>query len=323
MGYEIRYLYHPRKEAGGYDTDTKEEKTVKVGKPFDDTPLEKCAAAIMLQLARRDVWVVDVKVYELVKTEINFKEAADGRGIILKNKKYNLGSTAEALAEDLVEEAVIPPMMGPSGLQPHEIVALQRQHQHQESVDLSNLYDGNTSVPIKKTPRPPVNQNKIMYYVIFEPLQWINEARKNKLKFTLDKKYPVHAVIPKKTITGEIKLDAQEIAVTDDTGKVVILDEKYFTAAGRGLFADEQLGFSGSNGRDSDRPRLMHEDELTIGPHPEEMRAAAQQRVQQQPYKQVRRPSQMDIPVDIPIDDGSIPEELFAVPDIRPGRKIQ
>lgn len=327
MGYEIKYTFHPRKESGGYDTDAKEEKTVKVGKPFDDTPLEKCAAAIMVQLARRDVWVVDVKVYELVKSEISFKEAADGRGIILKNKKYNLGSTAEALAEDLVEEQeASQQLVGPTitGMQPHEIAALQRQNRPQpqqsnQPMDLSNLYDGNVAVPVKKTPRPPINQNKIIYHVYFEPLQWANEARKNKLKFTEDKKYPVHAVIPKKTATGEIRLDAQEIAVTDDEGKVMILDEKYFTVAGRGLFGDEQLGFSGSNGRrESNRPRLLHENELTIGPHPEEQRAAAQQ-----PYKQIRRPSQADIPAGIPVDDGSIPEEMFEVPDLRPGRRIQ
>jgi len=314
MGYEIKYMYHPRKEDGGYNTETKEEKTVKVGKPFDETPLEKCAAAIMVQLARRDVWVVDVKVYELVKSEISFKEAADGRGIILKNKKYNLGSTAEALAEDLVEEEQLPlpAMIGPAGMQPHEIAALQRQQQ--QGTDLSNLYDGRATVPVKKTPRPPINQNKTIYHVYFEPLQWANEAKKNKLKFTEDRKYSVHAVIPKKTATGEIRLDAQEIAVTDDDGKVMILDEKYFTVAGRGLFGDEQLGFSGSNGRrESNRPKLMHENELTIGTHPEERSP--------QPYKQIRRPSQADIPAGIPVDDGSIPEELYAVPDLRPNRR--
>ena len=311
MGFEIKYTFHPRKEDGGYNTDSKEEKTVKVGKPFDDTPLEKCAAAIMAQMARRDVWVVDVKVYELVKSEINFKESADGRGIILKNKKYHLGSTAEALAEDLIEEVqqtqqglIVPP-----GMQPHEMIAMK-----QAPADLSNLYDGNTRVPITKTPRPQINQNKTIYHVFFEPLQWTNEARRNKLKFTEDRKYAVHAVIPKKTASGDVRLDAQEIALTDDEGKVMILDEKYFTVAGRGLFADEQLGFSGSNGRGREsRPRLMHENELTIGTHPEER--------QPQPYKQINRSAQSDIPAGIPLDVGTIPEELFEVPDLRPNRK--
>lgn len=321
MGYEISYSFHPRKEGGGYNTDTKEEKTVKVGKPFDDTSLEKCAAAIMVQLARRDVWVVDVKVYELVKAEISFKEAADGRGIILKNKKYNLGSTAEALAEDLIEETVPPPQTQlalPPGMQPHELVAMQRGQQ--QTSDLANLYDGNVMVPVKKTPRPPINQNKTIYQVYFEPLQWANEARKNKLRFTEDRKYSVHAVIPKKTATGEVRLDAQEIAVTDDDGKVMILDEKYFTVAGRGMIGDEQGQFSGSNGRrEGPRSTLLHERELTTGTHPAEH---PHQQVAQ-PYKQINRPSQMDIPANIPVDDGSIPPELFQIPDLRPGRRIQ
>lgn len=309
MGYEIKYMYHPRKEEGGYNTEVKEEKIVNVGKPFDDTPLEKCAAAIMMQLARRDVWVVDVKVHELVRAEISFKESADGKGIVLKNKKYALGSTAEVLAEDLVEVSepqplVVAPMQGRVGLQPHEIMA------QQQAADLSSLYDGNRSVPVKKTPKPQIDQNKRIYYVYFDPLQWIGEAKKMKLKFTDGRKYPVHAVIPKMTQNGVSATG--DIAVTDDAGRVQILDEKFFTAVGRGLIADDQLGFSGSNGRD-ERPKLLHEDELTTGRHP----AEGQQPMVQPGYKKINRP----IPAGIPVDDGSIPEEMFAVPDLRPGKK--
>ena len=312
MGYEISYTFHPRKEGGGYNTEAREEKSVKVGKPFDDTSLEKCAAAIMAQLARRDVWVVDVKVYELVKAEISFKEAADGRGIILKNKKYNLGSTAEALAEDLIEEVPQQTQLAlPSGMQPHELAALQRQ----QTTDLSNLYDGSAKVPVNKQPKPPVNQNKIIYYVYFEPYMHQQEARNLKLKFTEDRKYPVHEVIP--SVTG--KLDAQKIAVSDDNGKVQILDEKFFTTAGRGLIADDQLQFSGSARRGEPRAKLMHENELTLGTHPAERGGGVQQAPQGQPYKQINRP----IPANIPLDDGSIPAEMFEVPDLRPGRRIQ
>lgn len=313
MGYEIRYLYHPRKEEGGYDTDSKEEKTIKVGKPFDDTPLEKCAAAIMVQLARRDVWVVDVQVYELVKKEISFKESTDGKSIILKNKKYGLGSTAEVLAEDLVEVQEPAPMiiqqnqMIHQGMQPHEMIAQRQQ-------DLSNLYDSNAAVPIKKTPRPPVNQNRVLYFVYYEPYMYQVEAQRLRLKFSEDRKYPVHEVIP--SVTG--KLDAQQIAVTDDTGKVMILDEKFFTSAGKGLLADDELGFSGSSGGDRvPKRKLMYEDSSYVGKHPDEQSPQAAPA-----YKKVNRPANRDIPANIPLDDGSIPEELFAVPDLRPGRKV-
>jgi hypothetical protein len=98
----------------------------------------------------------------------------------------------------------------------------------------------------------------------------------------------------------------------------MILDEKFFTSAGRGLLADEQLGFSGSNGRREAKTKLMYDNELTIGTHPAERTPQAGQA----PYKQIRRPSQQDIPVDIPLDDGTIPDDLMNIPDLRPGKKF-
>lgn len=282
MGYEISYTYHPRKSDGGYDTTITENKTIKVGKPFDDTSIEKCAAAIMVQLARRDVWVLpdNFKVSEFVKNEISFKESNDGKGIILKNKKYALGSTAETLAEDLVEV-----FEENQNLQPHEIIK-------HKSNSLDELYDANARTVIRKVSsnisNRNINQNKILYHVIYDPPIRTPESERKKLKFTEDKKYPVHAVIPKQTIDGKHRLDAQEIAVTDDTGKVVVLDEKYFVVAGKGLVG-EDLGFS--NPREF-KPKLMHDNSF-IDEH-----------------------SHMDLP----LDDGSIPNDLYQVPDIRKKR---
>lgn len=292
MGFEIHCKFHPRKEDGGYNTELKEEKIIRVGKPFDDTSLEKCAAAIMLQLARRDVWVIDVNVYELVKNEINFKESADGRGIVLKNKKYNLGSTADVIAEDLVEEIQQNNLIVPSGMQPHEMIS-------QKQVD---LFDPNARVPVVQSrSKSSINKNKVLYHVYFEPYFHKEQAKRMKLKFTEDRKYPVHEIIP--SLTG--KLDAQKIAVSDDDGKVQILDEKFFTTAGKGLIADDELGFSGSGGR-TERPRskLMHEDDMFISDHEPQIQSS---------YKKVNP----NYNVDIPIDNGEIPEELLAIPDIR------
>jgi hypothetical protein len=94
MGFEVKYIYHPRKEEGGYNTDLKESKVVKVGKPFDNTDIESVAAAIMGQLARRDVWVVDVEICEYTKSDVSFKECKDGKGIMLKNRKFSFNEAA-------------------------------------------------------------------------------------------------------------------------------------------------------------------------------------------------------------------------------------
>lgn len=294
MGYEVKYTYHPRKEDGpGYDTEVQEEKTVKVGKPFDDTPLEKCAATIMAQLARRDVWVVDVEVCELVKKQISFKESKDGKGIVLKNKRFSLGSTAEMIEEQ--EEIPVPQVVQTHTAQPHTPAMAEGAHPHemiqpdpQQNPD--DLYANPNATMVRRSVDPrSIDRTKNLYQVYFEPEAHIDEARRLKLRFTEDTRYPVHQVIP--SPTG--KLDNQQVAITDDTGQIVILDEKFFVTAGRGLMGDAQLNFSGG-GQQRRRPKLAYEDQMMSQPPP-------------------------DLPEElkgVPVDDGSIPMDL-SVPDIR------
>lgn len=291
MGFEVKYIFHPRKSDGGYDTDTKEEKSVKVGKPFDDTPLEKCAAAIMAQLARRDIWVVDVEVFELVKKSISFKECKDGKGITLKGKRFSFNEAAEMISEDLTEELAVP-----QGMQPHELVAMQKQ---QSEKGIEDLYSNpNKAVPVQKGLTTPVNQNKVIYKVLFDPpIQYINEVKRLGLRLSPDKEYSVHQVIQHPT--G--KLELQKIAVTDDVGRVITVDEKFFTIVGTGLLADKQLNFSGSTGGSYKRPKLAFEDQMVM--ETKDPRAAS-------------KSSQ-----EIPVDDGNVPADLMAVPDIRAVRR--
>lgn len=303
MGFEVTYTYHPKKEEGGYDTSTKEEKVVKVGKPFDEIPLENLAAAIMAQLARRDVWVVDVKVVELARKEVAFKECKDGLGIVLKNRRFGFNEAAQMVAEDLVVEepqqqmalAQIPP-----GVQPHELIQAPRASAA-PAQNIEDLYSNpNRPVPVQRQPQAPVNQKKVLYKVVFDPaIVWLPEVKRLGLKFTQDKEYPVHQVIPHPS--G--KLDLQKIVVTDDTGRPITLDEKYFTTVGMGLLADKQLGFSGSNGRGVRKPKLAFEDEMFMD-SPDPNVASG-------------------IPEGIPLDDGTIPEHLLQMPDIRPTRAPQ
>lgn len=296
MGFEIKYTYHPRKDVG-YDTEITEEKSVKVGKPFDDTSLEKAAAAIMAQLARRDIWVVDVKVVELVKREVSFKECKDGKGIMLKNKRYSFNESAQMIAEEVIEESPTSLACVPEGLQPHEVMAM-RQPQTQNSMD--ELYSNpNKPVPIQKNVVAPVNvnQNRVLYRVIFDPpIQYVNEVKRMNLKLTQDRDYPVHQIVEHPL--G--KLELQKIVVTDDAGKPITIEEKYFTTAGMGLGYDKQLNFSGGNGNGRGRarqPKLAFEDELVMdAPDPNAGGSGSL------PY---------------PVDDGSIPQDLLHIPDIR------
>lgn len=308
MGYEVKYIFHPRKEDGsGYDTEVREEKSVKVGKPFDDTSLDKCAAAILAQLARRDVWVVDVEVFELVKKQISFKESADGKGIVLKNKRFSLNSAAQMVQEEEMLPQPVMPMthiltpqvpavpipVAPTQAQPHELMQPQPANGDRA---IENLYANPNATSVRRSVDPrSIDRSKILYHVYFEPYMHQAQAKALKLRFTEDTRYPVHAVIP--SPTG--KLDAQQIAVTDDTGQVVILDEKFFTSAGQGLYGDKELHFSGYKKAGLKKPRLSFEREMS-----------------DQQYVPQGLPEELQ---GIPLDDGTIPANLMAVPEIRRG----
>lgn len=87
MGYEVNYNYH-EKINGEYNKEEIKTFKKKVGDPFEDITLEQLATTIMAQLARRDIWITDVKIFELTKKQVSFKEAKGG--LIIKNKKIVL-----------------------------------------------------------------------------------------------------------------------------------------------------------------------------------------------------------------------------------------
>lgn len=331
MGYEVRYHYHPKKEDGvGYDMDKKEVMTKKVGKSFDDTPLEKLAGAVMSQMARRDVLIFDVEVDEFVRKSINFKETKDGRGIVLKNKRFSFNSTADMVSCDVHEEVehheeeMYPhevlkmpqqPKALPQGVQPHEIA---NQDQMMESLYAANP---NRNVPVRRQAlqkKYNINPNKVLYWVYFEPEFYVNQARAMNLKFTPNKKYPVHHVVQH----PNGRIDFQKLVLTDDTGKQVEVEDKFFTSAGFGLTGGFEADVQKTQGRQA---KLMYEDELVIDPSKVRYANPGDLVAHQQgsfPAEIDIRAGKGNIPSGIPVDDGSVPDEVLVMPDIRPDKKV-
>jgi|688.fasta_scaffold00614_19 hypothetical protein len=96
MGYEITFYYKEKdKETGEYNESGTFKK--RVGDPYEDTPIENLASVILRQLARRDVFVENVEIFEITKKKINFKESKSG--IVIKNKKFGLDDSFEVKAE--------------------------------------------------------------------------------------------------------------------------------------------------------------------------------------------------------------------------------
>tara|TARA_Y100000034_G_scaffold106329_1_gene134951 strand:+ start:2175 stop:2891 length:717 start_codon:yes stop_codon:yes gene_type:complete len=100
MGYEVTYKYYEKAERG-YKTEEEKDLKAKIGDPFEEVPMEKLAAAIMAQFARRDIMVFDADIVELTRKPIKFKETKGG--VILKNKKYSFDQGTELHCENLVE----------------------------------------------------------------------------------------------------------------------------------------------------------------------------------------------------------------------------
>ncbi len=206
--FEVTYFYHAKNEDGKYDTTETKTITKKIGQAFEEVSHDSLASVIIGQLARRDIWIVDVKIYEYTKKEITFKESSDGNGIIIKNRKYTLNTTSGALAVS------------------------------EESSPQTNLVAQNVQNIVPKQ-NLAVNPNKPIMFVTFDPeIVHVNEIKSFKL--TKGKQYAVFKM-------EEVKVGGmtiQKYTIKDDLNRNISIDEKYFTVVGKGLIGDKELGFS-------------------------------------------------------------------------------
>lgn len=226
MGYEVIYSYHEKID-GNYNKE--EIKTIKkkVGDPFEDVSLERLATSVMGQLARRDVFVVGVEIFELSKKTVSFRETDNG--VVIKNKKFTfdqaVGFTVQEVCENksecsnestnIVNENKV--------IHPHEQLAIQKQ----------------SSARTKK----PIDT------VVYSPeLPMIHEVAKRGYKLTIDKKYYVYAKTS--SLQGDI------YTIIDDSNKEIKIGEKYFIAPTSGLIGDNELNFSETQ-KDRDGGKLF------------------------------------------------------------------
>jgi hypothetical protein len=200
VSYEVNFYFHDKKEEGGYDTENKQVFTRVIGKGAEDIPLEKLAGVVMAQLARRDVWITDVEVYETVKKKISFKETKGG--IILKNKKYSFDQGITSVLEDLEEEE-------------DEIPVLRERQKENPS----------TKQPLR--------------WEIFTPDQgYIPEIKAKGYPLTVGNKYPImHEKIISQNVGGDLAYEAPSLIYTviADNGKPFVVHSCHFLPPTKGL----------------------------------------------------------------------------------------
>jgi hypothetical protein len=186
-----------------------------VGDPFEDVPLEKLAVVIMAQLARRDIWIVDVEVAELSKKTISFKESKGG--IILKNKKFSFDNptSVEIITQEVQDEVHLTS-------QSSQAFNAHAQHPHNTIKNQVSISSSVSRRPIKRVDFLP------------EPAH-MNEIRAFKL--TPEKEYPVYE---KKSLPN----GGEQYLVVDDSNREQWVSDKYFVPSNIVLVGDSELNFS-------------------------------------------------------------------------------
>ena len=215
MGYEVIYSYHERID-GVYNKDETKTLKKKVGDPFEDIHLDKLASTIMGQLARRDIFVVAVEVFELAKKKITFRETDNG--VVIKNKKFSFD---KATGDFCVQDAPDPSQAG--------------NHAPTQQQTSQKFVYPHEQMAINKQSEGP--SRRAIDAMVFSPeLPMIHEVKTKCFKLTVDKRYQVFS--RKNSITGEI------LSIVDDQDREIQISDKYFIPANVSLIADKELNFS-------------------------------------------------------------------------------
>lgn len=205
MGYEVIYKYKESVGEPGLYSDEIKERSAKMGRVTEDVSLEALAAKIMAQLARRNILIVDVEIWEYAKKRISYRET--NTGIVIKNKRFSFDARGVVETEEfddasppVNEEPEFKPIPSPS----KDLAA--------RSCPMAN----------KNLARRSIRQE--MYDP--EPLSEFKATQKG-LKFTKGRKYPIYS----ESSVGTTVV----YKTTDDSGREVDVSSEYFVAIGAGL----------------------------------------------------------------------------------------
>lgn len=227
MGFEIHYKFREEITKGEYSEEIK-EKVVKVGSPDEELPVENAASKIMAQLARRNILIVDVEIYEFTKKKLAYKETDDG--IVIKNKKFKFDD-GPAISTEIIDEnsEVAALLANPNILaqlqkivggnkQPHELM--------REELLAKAKLNSNSN-----------NSKKVRRQEEYSPNPRLDaQNRAQGMKFTMGKRYPILEEIQK----GLKDMARTFYLVRDDSGTEVEVGAESFMPIVSGKLSFEE-----------------------------------------------------------------------------------
>jgi hypothetical protein len=214
MGYEVIFSYKESAEKPGEYGDEIKKRTCRIGKTTEDIPLESLAAKIMSQLARRNILIVDVEIYEYAKKKVGYRESSDG--IVIKNKKFGFDSGPVVEVDDSEEVSED----GDEDFKPIPQVS-------------KELADRSCPISAAKNSGPAPTRRRVIRHEIYEPEPLAEfKAKQKGLKFTMGKRYPIYS---------ESSMGTTIVyKTTDDSGRDVDVSSEYFVAVGAGLIMQDE-----------------------------------------------------------------------------------
>jgi len=216
MGYEVQFSYHEEISKGEYNKEEIKTKLVKIGTPYEEIPLENLAGKIMAQLARRNILVVGVEIFEYTKKKVNYRETPDG--VVIKNKKFSFDDGPVVGVSEGADEQSPEQMLASLLANPAVQQALQGKSAP-SNVGVPGVIS-NTGVP------PEARKQNVLRHEIFNPADkiFLEDAKRRGIAFTLGKRYPIFA-----EKMGPNLMVGMIYTTQDDNGRMQKLSDKFFT----------------------------------------------------------------------------------------------
>jgi hypothetical protein len=231
MAFEVIFKYYEKLGICEYDKTKELELKKTFGDLQSDFPLEKLASVILGQMARRDILVYDVEIYEFTKKKIPFKE--NKNSISIKNKKFYLGlenivvsdNETQLLESNCCNQAQV--------VEPTSKENIQVQPQIQPQVP--------KPAPVPPQPISMIGNRKPIKRVVFSPSD-LKYLRGKPWRFTPNKEYLVYKERFAENGVGMLYL------MLDDRNREFEVQDEFFIQSHQNLIGEnEEVSFKSNN----------------------------------------------------------------------------
>ena len=231
MGYEVNYIYYDKiKDSFDYDRENQKNFKKVYGKATEDYPLDKLYQALMQQLARRDILIIEWEVFEFVRKKIPSRITKND--LIIANRKFNMKNIVLENLEESDFEPTNTAVCPAAPIQKQQVVAQVPPPAPMQPVNIASQKPVNIA-PILQNQMTTVS-DRVIKHVQFLPGRMTQPIG----KFTVEKIYPVYRESMSASGIGML------LETVDDSGRRIKVPDEYFVTTQQNLIGDDEAKFS-------------------------------------------------------------------------------